>query len=288
MRNVERRRTIRIRRSALLNSDLSDIDRPSIKIAETLDEYRQAFQIVHDQYLMSGYLKTAQEHGMLYGIHSLLPKTCVFIFKTYLSVISTITLIQDTPLFGLPMDSLYKDELDSLRDNGRKVVEISALATPRERRWQNLVIFLAKAIYRYCKYTSIDDMCIMVNPKHVRFYKELLMFEDFGEEKWYDKVDAPAVALRVNFASADKEFEKAYSSNDFDTDLHSFFVKVNNTILDPRLEYPVERNKPMDSYAAKTFLTPKLLDELTPVQREYVEYVYHTAIYNPQLADHVA
>ena len=41
---IERRRTIRIKRSTLLNANLDDIDRPAIKIAETKDELKNAFQ----------------------------------------------------------------------------------------------------------------------------------------------------------------------------------------------------------------------------------------------------
>ena len=46
-REIERRRTIRIRRSALLGAKLEGLDRPSIKIAETLDEWQQAFGVVY-------------------------------------------------------------------------------------------------------------------------------------------------------------------------------------------------------------------------------------------------
>jgi len=276
-RGLERRRTIRIRRSSLVKSKLDDIDRPALKIAETHDELKQAFEVVYDAYRLAKYIKEPHPSRMAYSIYSLLPTTCVFVFKSYLSVISTMTFIPDNPVFGLPLDAIYKKELDGLRNQGRNIGEVGALATPRKRRWSNLVIYLAKALFWYAHMTDVNDVCIMVNPKHVRFYKEIFLFEDFGEEKWYPGVEAPAVALRVNLDHYDERMANAYGESDFDTDLLSFFSKVNNIILDPNIEYPIKRQLPLDMSSVKEFLEhrPELLDTLTPEQRQVFDMIYH-------------
>jgi hypothetical protein len=115
------------------------------------------------------------------------------------------------------MDALYNKELDALRSKGRKVVELGGLATESNKRWRNLVIFLCKAMFHYAAFTNVNDLCIMVNPKHVRFYNMIFLFEPFGEEKFYKAVGAPAVALRVNFDRIAESLRKAYGDNDFDT-----------------------------------------------------------------------
>ncbi|UZP67567.1 hypothetical protein N1030_00965 [Desulfovibrio mangrovi] len=276
----DRRRTIRIRRSSLLQCKLGNIDRPAIKIAEEADEYKQAFRIIYDEYLKETYAKP-HASKMLYSAYSMLPKSVTFIFKSYLEVLSTVTLVQDTKLFGLPMDSLYKDEIQALRDSGRKVAEIANLATRRVHRWSNLMIYLARALYRYALFCKVDDVVIMVNPKHVRFYKDILLFEDFGEEKHYEAVGAPAVALRANMDSFSKSLAGAYAEADFETDLYSFFVKINHAENEPEVEYSAEKNRLMDMQLASELFDarPDLLRSLNPKQREYLEVVYHQALF---------
>jgi hypothetical protein len=279
---IDRRRTIRIRRSALLQAQLEQLDRPSIKIAETLDEHCQAFRVLHDVYRDAGYLPLSDPSGLHFSSHHLLPKTCVFIFKTYLTVISTMSYMPDTREFGLPMDELYKDELDRLRDAGRKIVEIGSLATSLQQEGQNLMVFLSKAIFQYALLTKADDLCIMVNPKHARFYKTIFLFESFGEEKYYPKVSAPAVPLRVNMQNIEQNLEFAYSDTGFETDLHSFFMKINSHVIDNKMEKPnVEKDRPLTPEIARyLFATqPEFLQKLSERQRAYLEDIYHLPLY---------
>lgn len=282
---IERRRTIRIRRSALLDAKLESLDRPSIKIAETLDEYVQAFKVLHDVYLASGYITSPSPSGISFGLHHLLPRSCVFVFKSYLTVLSTMSYIPDTRRFGLPMDDLYKPELDKLRNAGRKVVELGSLATLPQRRMQNLIVFLAKAIFRYAMSTKADDLCIMVNPKHVRFYESIFLFESFGDERHYDKVNAPAVALRVNMHHIEPSLYEAYGNADFETDLHSFFVKMNSHVIDEDIrQETAEKNAPLESEIARTLFAsnPSLLSGLSVEQRTALETLYHKALFAGQ------
>ena len=261
------------------------LDRPSIKIAETLDEYTQAFKVLHDVYLVSGYLRASHASGMHYGVHHLLPKTCVFVFKSYLTVLSTMSFIPDSSRFGLPMDSLYKTEIDVLRRSGRKVVELGSLATTRHRCWQNLMIFLSKAVFQYALATGVDDVCIMVNPKHVRFYESIFLFHPFGEERHYEAVGAPAVAMRVDMHTIEPDLRRTYQGSDFDTDMHSFFVKINSHVIDGDMDIAsAEKNIPMESDIARHLIhsRPEMLALVTPEQREYLERIYHKSLYAGQ------
>jgi hypothetical protein len=113
-RSIERRRTIRIRRSALTSAKLDDIEKPAIKIAETKDELFNAFRLVYSEYQDQGYITKSHPLAIQYNVFNFLPKTCVFIFQSYRDVVSTISYIPDTPLFGLPLDSLYREEVDLL------------------------------------------------------------------------------------------------------------------------------------------------------------------------------
>jgi len=277
---IDRRRTIRIRRSSLLKYKLDYIDRPAIKIAETPKEYSEAFKLVYGEYHKEGYVQDHQSE-MLYSVYNFLPKTATFVFKSFETVISTLTMIVDTPQFGLPMDTLYKDELRSLREEGRKIAEVSNLATQRMRRWSNLMVYLSKALFQYATMSDVNDLVIMVNPKHVRFYSSIFLFEPLGEEKMYETVGAPAVALRVNMDTIREQLRDAYGDSDFDTDLHAFFIKVNNTIMDPEAEYAVEKNRVIEMSFAGELLEqrPEILKNLTEAQCEYLGVIYHQAFF---------
>ncbi|MFV0422342.1 ThiF family adenylyltransferase [Oleidesulfovibrio sp.] len=284
----DRRRTIRIKRSSLLDCKLGDLDKPAIKVAETLEEYSGAFGLVYDEYRRAGY---TQEHpsGLFFNAWSLLPKTAVFIFKSYLEVLSTVTYIPDTPEFGLPIDAVFKDKIDELRQADRNVVEVGALVTQRRRRWSNMMVFLAKAIMRYAELSGADDLVVMVNPKHVRFYTNLMLFKPYGEERFYEKVGAPAVALRIDVRaikdSLKEEYGVPHGEEDFETNLHHFFVVTNTILPGAKPSFgpdSVTKNSPLSPYAANHLLRarPEVLDSLEDEQRDYLERVYHQALFN--------
>lgn len=273
----ERRRSVRLRRSAMLKAKLDEIDRPNIKIAETRDEFAQSFALVYNEYLASGYIKNPHPSEMHFSIFNFLPETCVFIFRTYTTVISTLTQIFDTPLFGLPMDALYKEELDSLRAQGRKITELSALATPRETRWCNLMVFLSRTMFEYSRVNSVDDICIMVNPKHVNFYKTMFLFEDFGPERFYSGVSAPAIALRMNMDEIEQQALEKYRNIEMEGDLYSFFCKLNSTLAELQNGDMFQmKRSPMNEQAAKFFFESRndIFEKLHPRQIEFMKNHY--------------
>ncbi len=277
-RTSDRRRSIRIKRSALLQNKIDDIDRPSIKIAETRDELEQAFSLVYQSYLKLGYLREPNPFKISLSIYHILPETVVFVFKSYLRVICTLTQVFDSKLFGLPMDALYREQLDSLRNENRQLVEISALATSEETRWQNLFMYLCRAMFCYAMYQNVNDLCIMVNPKHVEFYKRIFLFEDLGPEKYYPNVRAPAVALRLNLDDILGKLKDTYCSLDFDSNLYSFFYRItNNQVTASNGEHSLVKNeRMMDTDTVRYFFVQKtnVLEQATPEQREYIESIY--------------
>ena len=278
-RGIERRRTIRLRRSNLLECKLGQLDQPAINIAENTGEYRRAFSLLYEEYLHEGYA-SPHPSGMLFSVWSLLPSTKVFLFKSYLTVLSTMSHIRDTPLFGLPMDAVFKDELDALRAEGRIIAEIGALATQRVRRWSNLMLFLVRAAYQYARFSGVTDVVAMVNPKHVRFYTQILLFERFAEERFLEKVGAPAVPLRVNLETLENSLYHAYSQNSFETDLHAFFTSVVDPYAQPGQGRVSRRG--LDPYSAYSLLRqrPEIMKSLSEEQRRAVRGLFHQGAFS--------
>lgn len=226
----DRRRTLRLRKSSLVQLKMEGIEKPSLKIAENLDEYQQAFKLAYESYIAQGYVEEHPDFPYHFTPFSILPDTCLFIFKSYLTVIASLTEIFDTPALGLPIDALYKKELDTLRAQDRKIAELSSFVTGKKFRMRNIMVYLCKLMILYSHMNHVNDICIMVNPKHVQFYTRMFLFEPFGKEKFYKEVNAPAVALRLNVDNIEERLHEKYSQYEFTEDLYRFFYRTNSTL----------------------------------------------------------
>ncbi len=260
----------------MLNCKLGEMDKPAIKIAETADEYNRSFKLLYNEYFQSGYVQEHQS-GMLYSKWSMIPTSTIFIFKSHHEVISTMSHIIDSDLFGLPIDDVYKDRIDELRARGRKVAEVGALATLRQRRWSNVMVFLARALFRFARMSGVNDLVVMVNPKHVRFYTQIFLFTPFAEQRDYHKVGAPAVALRANLDTLEDALFESYAQNDFDANLHHFFTKFSDPLDPEGVRLSGKRSQMLAPYSAQILfcLRPEIWAELSESQRAYFTETYH-------------
>jgi hypothetical protein len=189
---------------------------------------------------------------MLYNIYSLLPDTTHIVAKSNLQVISNLTQIFDSPKFGLPMDAIYKHELDHLREQGRSIIELSYLATPKDQRWKNIFLYLVQVMYWYSVYKEVDDVCITVNPRHVRYYMKLFPFEYLGPQRHYERVGAPAVALRGKVREAKGQMQEITRSMGFETSLFSYFDTMTE-------DSPYQKKRRMDSKSLQIMIQPNRL-----------------------------
>jgi len=113
------------------------------------------------------------------------------------AVFGTLTLAFDSHV-GLAADALYKTEIDSYRDAGCKVCELTRLAVDPKDGSKEVLGALFHLAYIYGGLLrSVTDVFIEVNPRHVSFYKRMLDFEQAGECKMCARVDAPAVLLHL-------------------------------------------------------------------------------------------
>lgn len=223
---AHQRRVVRMRKVFLLKLMFDDLDCLVMKWAQTLDEHKKAFALVHEEYLRARYIRHPRPSRMLFNIHNLLPSSSVLIMKRNEDVVSTLSLIRDAKPFGLPMDSIYSDELNELRQSGRRLTEACGLATSDTFRWRNFFMFSFREMYWHAVNTGASDICIMVNPKHVAFYKTIFLFEELGPEKFYPRLGVPAVALRMNLESHEERLRDAYSGFDASCNLYRFFYEA--------------------------------------------------------------
>lgn len=260
-----------MRGAMLLRPHFDSSEQFSCNIAQTHDELQQACSLVYKEYLRAGYVKKPTPSKMLLNVYNLLPETVVWIVKSHHTVISTLTQVFDSPL-RLPIDEVYEKELDGLRSEGRRIVEISALAIHKKYRWQNAYMPLFRSMLQHAFSRKATDLCIAVNPKHTAFYKNILLFEDFGGEKHYPKVSAPSVALRLDLTTAEKRLCGRMKT---DSNLHDYFFRCNGIEDSPVKEF-FQKKKDMDSSAIHYCFVKKnkILQELSSQQIEYLQGCY--------------
>ncbi len=172
-------------------------------LAQTVYALDAAFRLVHDRYVWRGFM-APHFSGRRIGLHHALPTTKVFVATAGPQVVGTATLVEDSSA-GLPMDEIYRDELDRFRAKGQRLGEASALATlATDARWRAaglalLLRIMGLLVIWAAEFAALDLLCITVNPRHVEFYRRVLTFAVFGERKSYAKVNgAPAIALQLD------------------------------------------------------------------------------------------
>lgn len=224
------------------------------KLAASARDYFAALKLVQDVYIQEGYVNADESSRPCRILENHLhEKTAVFIGEKNEELVFTISLFPDSDK-GLPMDSIYKKELDSLRGQGRMIGEVGCLAThPGSRSGsQNIPMHGNKIVLKYAmEHLDLDDLVITVHPKHAVVYKDILLFDEIGggQIKAYPKVNSnPAIALRLNLHEAKAKFKHVYQNNPIETDLHHFLFVKQSRIL----ELP-ENNKNQGNHYGSPF-----------------------------------
>lgn len=139
-------------------------------------------------------------------IHS--PNKITLFAETGGEIVGTMSLCLDNDEIGLPADENFRDKLDELRAQRRRLCEPSRLAIDKgvsKRVFAALIhisYIYARNIHGY------TDYVIEVNPRHVMFYKRMLGFRDFGGERECSRVGAPAVLLRLELEYMGEQIRK--------------------------------------------------------------------------------
>ncbi|MEW5895759.1 MAG: hypothetical protein AB1650_08415 [Candidatus Omnitrophota bacterium] len=186
------------------------------RVARSREELEKAYRLVYQEYRKQGYLDE-NTSKLQASVYNALPQTTTFVALVDDVVTATATIIPDSPL-ELPMDDLYHAELNELRGEGKKLCEVSMLASSSELFGEGvslmlnakkmfLIFFLFKYIFDYVRIElGVDYICIAVNPKHANTYDSLFFKNLGGGMKYYSKVNgAPAIAKCLNVQTVDEQ-----------------------------------------------------------------------------------
>ncbi|MCE9588925.1 MAG: hypothetical protein K8S99_00190 [Planctomycetes bacterium] len=114
--------------------------------------------------------------------------------------VSTLTACNDGPR-GLPLDTIFHTELDSLRASGGRLTEVCLFADRRRHlgRSAEAVFDLMRYSFYYGLYSGTSDFVLGVDPGHVGFFTRGMGMEQLGETRPYPpEHDRPIVLLHGN------------------------------------------------------------------------------------------
>lgn len=183
------------------------------KIASTFEERLQSFQLVYDNYVESRLIEP-NCHEMRVTPYHLLQTTSIFVAIERGEVVATVSLVGDGPL-GIPMESIYAEEVEQQRQCGHAFGEVSCLAVKDDvsfRRFLPVFTQLMRLMMQHARYCGLDRLLIAVHPRHARFYQRTCGFVSFGGEKHYPSVrNNPAVACYADFAEMERDHPLCYN-----------------------------------------------------------------------------
>lgn len=191
----ESRRMALLKRTGLFGADTTGAD---IKRADSLEELRDAYCLVHEVFTEQGYIDHLPG-GMRIRPYEALPKTATFVAKVEGRVIGVQSLVVDSGDLGLPSDRSFKDEIDSLREKGRLICEATNEAVDAEYRKTPIMTELMRCCFAHARTVGCDELIVAVSPGHAKFYG-LLGFEQIGDVRSYsEEIEDPVVLVRLDF-----------------------------------------------------------------------------------------
>ena len=169
-------------------------------IAHQRPELESAFALIYQSYRRAG-LMEENELGIRVTPYHLLPTTEIFVTKYEDTVVSTVSLIGDGEL-GLPLESIYRQDVGVMRSSGLRMAEIGCLADRRNSpvRFVETFSTMGRMLAQVAKDRGYHGLVAATHPKHARLYSRILPFEQVGEETQCPYANGnPAVMLALVF-----------------------------------------------------------------------------------------
>jgi hypothetical protein len=172
-----------------------------IRLADTMGRRSSASMLIEKMYSWRGY-QTAS------GLPDPRPNRVTLVASAAEQTIGTISIGFDSDV-GLFVDQLYKAEIDPLRAAGGNLCEFTKLAVDASVRSKRVLASLFHIAHIFAHHIrGCSHLMIEVNPRHVKFYQQMLGFKRVGEEKLNPRVNAPAVLLILDLHFVHEQIHK--------------------------------------------------------------------------------
>lgn len=170
-------------------------------VAQSRDEVLQAWGLVYNAYRRLGIIDP-NPWGVHATTHAFTNDTAVIRGCVDDKCVATVSTYRDHPVYGLPLDAVYGDELNRLRDQGCELVEVGLLADRRAdiSRTRATLFELMRWGTHFGLTHGARHAVIGVHPHHAKFYAKCMGFKIIGEVNTYNLVNgAPVVPLYLNW-----------------------------------------------------------------------------------------
>lgn len=174
------------------------------KLVENVWELEEAFRLVYHKYSDAGF----QDHDpsmMRINLYNLLPTSHMLVHREENKINGTLSLIRECH-GKLPMNELFEDDLEPLRQKDLIICELSGLAidSPSFLKSKSILLSLFQSAFILGHFLlDCTDFCMMVNPDHCKYYEDEFKFNRIGKVKEYSKVNgALAVPLHLDLTVA--------------------------------------------------------------------------------------
>lgn len=141
--------------------------------------------------------------------------------------VGTLTVGFDGPK-GMLADELYRNELDAMRKENKRLLEFTKLAIDRHSSNSNRIMAaLTNIAYLYGQLSNCNTAVIEVHPRHVAFYESKLGFHQVGPERLCTRVNAPAILLALDWSAMAEQIKKYGGRKDDGTagkSLYRYFI----------------------------------------------------------------
>jgi len=167
-----------------------------LKVASKLSEIIEGWRLVYEQYLKWA-LIDANPFSVFTYPEYLSRNSAVILGKEGDKNVCSVSAVLDSK-HGLPLDAYFHHELERMRKENKKLIEIGLLANQSEKASPFYIIELLSSIARFGVYSDFHDYVIGVHPRRAKFFKHFFGFNQVGVPKKYYKLhDAEVILLHA-------------------------------------------------------------------------------------------
>jgi len=173
----------------------------NIRAADSSGARTSANILIDKMYAKRGYLSSPMSTEKT-------PNRLTLVASDHHRTIGTLTIGFDNGN-GLLVDDLFPEEVRKLRADGCSVCEFTKLAMDNVVRSKRVLAALFNVAYLYAyKIKRADNLLIEVNPRHVRYYQNMLGFKAIGSTRMNARVNAPAVLLSLDLTYVSEKVDE--------------------------------------------------------------------------------
>ncbi|MBW2732382.1 MAG: hypothetical protein JRH20_08290 [Deltaproteobacteria bacterium] len=184
------------------------LDRFEVGTAHTVDDYEQAFQLVHAAYVFQGIEVNIGGQALRMTPQHVLAESTILLAHEKERPVGTLTVTLDSPA-QLPLDDDYPRELAALRKAGATLVEYGSLMVVR-RCWQSGVAHLLNMTATNFASNLLGGTHVVagIHPRALPLYAGLFGLRPIGKVRRHSHLHAPVQGMVGEFASIQRFMAK--------------------------------------------------------------------------------